>query len=56
MKPVDPPSTLSVWILTSLSSSGMMTTHNASVAVASGVFLAPKGQKAHVFHLEFPMP
>jgi hypothetical protein len=72
MKPVDPPSTLSVWILTSLSSSGMMTTHNASVAVASGVFpgyftnledaqqeqmlLALKGQKAHVFHLEFPMP
>ena len=72
MKPVDPPDCLSVWILVSLSSSGIMTTHNSTIMNASGIFpgyftqledaqqeqmlLALKGQKSHVFHLEFPRP
>jgi hypothetical protein len=70
MKPVDTPA-LNVWILTSLTSTGTITYHNPSV-LTSGIFpgyftrledarqeqmlLALKGQKAHVFQLEFPRP
>jgi len=72
MKPVEPPESLGIWILASLSSSGTLSTHNPSVMASSGIFpgyftkledaqqeqmlLALKGQKSHVFHLEFPMP
>jgi hypothetical protein len=72
MKPIAPPGDFGVWILVSLSSNGMLTTHNPSVMIATGVFpgyftslddaqqeqmlLALRGQKSHVFHLEFPMP
>ena len=70
MKPVDTPEFLSVWILTSLTSTGTITYHNPSVLPTSGFFpgyftkledaqqeqmlLALKGQKTHVFQLEFP--
>ena len=69
MKPVDAPEFLSVWILTSLNSTGSITHHNPST-VTSGIFpgyftkledaqqeqmlLSLKGQKSHVFQLEFP--
>lgn len=71
MKPIDPPETLCVWIVASISTSGTMTTHSPSVAV-SGIFpgyyvsledaqqeqmlLALKGTRAHVFQLDFPRP
>ena len=72
MQPIDPPEHLRVWILVSLSSSGIMNTHNQTSLSATGIFpgyftkledaqqeqmlLALKGQKAHVFQLDFPMP
>lgn len=71
MKPIDPPETLCVWIVASISTSGTMTTHSPSAAV-SGIFpgyyvsledaqqeqmlLALKGTRAHVFQLDFPRP
>lgn len=71
MKPIDPPEALCVWIIASLSSTGMMTGHIPSVpgaAVFPGYYvkledaqqeqmlLALKGTKAHVFQLDFPRP
>jgi hypothetical protein len=71
MKPIDPPETLCIWIVASISSIGTMSTHNPS-AVGSGVFpgyytslndaqqeqmlLALKGTRGHVFQLDFPRP
>ncbi len=71
MKPVEPPESLNVWILASLNSTGTMTSHTPT-SYSSGVFpgyftkledaqqeqmlLALKGQKAHVFQLDFPTP
>lgn len=71
MKPIDPPETLCVWIVASISTGGIMTTHSTSV-VSSGIFpgyyvsledaqqeqmlLALKGTRAHVFQLDFPRP
>jgi len=71
MKPIDPPETLCVWIVASISASGTMTTHSTSV-VSSAIFpgyyvsledaqqeqmlLALKGTRAHVFQLDFPRP
>jgi hypothetical protein len=71
MKPIDPPETLCVWIVTSISASGSMTTHSPSSAGSSifpgyytsledaqqeQMLLALKGTKAHVFQLDFPRP
>ncbi len=71
MKPIDPPESLCVWIVASISTSGTMTTHSPSAA-SSGIFpgyylsvedaqqeqmlLALKGTRAHVFQLDFPRP
>lgn len=71
MKPIDPPESLCVWIVASISTSGTMTTHNPSAASSSifpgyylsvedaqqeQMLLALKGTKAHVFQLDFPRP
>jgi len=71
MKPVEPPDSLSVWILTSLSSTGTMTTHSPSSYSGGGfagyftkledaqqeqMLLSLKGQRAYVFQLDFPRP
>jgi hypothetical protein len=71
MKPIDPPETLCVWIVASISSSGTMATHSPSSAGSSifpgyytsledaqqeQMLLALKGTKAHVFQLDFPRP
>jgi len=71
MKPIDPPEDLCVWIVTSINSTGLMSTHSPS-AVGSSIFpgyhtkledaqqeqmlLSLKGTKAHVFQLDFPRP
>lgn len=71
MKPIDPPSDLSIWVVASISSTGTMTTHSPALA-GSGIFpgyytcledaqqeqmlLALKSTRAHVFQLDFPRP
>lgn len=71
MKPIEPPDTLSVWIVYSISAAGTLTAHNPS-SVGSSMFpgyytklddaqqeqmlLALKGTRAHVFQLDFPRP
>ena len=71
MKPVEPPSTLNVWILTSLTSTGSIMYH-APASYSSGVhpgyyttledaqqeqlLLALQGKVAHIFQLDFPRP
>lgn len=71
MKPIDPPETLCVWIVSSISSTGSMTTHSPSALASTGfpgyyisvedaqqeqMLLALKGTRAHVFQLDFPRP
>jgi hypothetical protein len=71
MQPVTPPESITVWVLSSLSTTGSMTMHTPS-SYSGGVFpgyfirledaqqeqmlLALKGQKSHVFQLDFPRP
>jgi len=71
MKPIDPPESLSIWVVASISSSGTMTTHapsspsmttfpgyytNLNDAQQEQMLLALKGTKAHVFQMDFPRP
>jgi hypothetical protein len=68
MKPIEQPETLGVYILASLTNTGNINYHaptststtylgyytNLEDAQQEQMMLALKGQKTHVFHLEFP--
>ena len=71
MKPIESPESLSVWILTSLTSTGSIMYH-APASYTTGVhpgyyitledaqqeqlLLALQGKVAHIFQLDFPRP
>jgi hypothetical protein len=71
MKPIDPPENLCVWILASISSTGLMTGHSPTAPMTTTfpgyyislddaqqeqMLLALRGTKSYVFQLDFPRP